>query len=91
METSLALLDALHARWVVLLRSLRPEDFSRLLFHPEHSATMSLDMLLADYAWHGAHHTAHITALRDRMGWEPKAKHRKPAAKGRKSRRKGSK
>ena len=90
-ETSLALLDTLHARWVVLLRSLKPEDFSRLLIHPEHSAPMSLDMLLADYAWHGAHHTAHITALRDRMGWGQKAKHRKPPAKTRKSRRKASK
>lgn len=89
-ETSLALFDALHARWVVLLRSLQPEDFSRLLIHPEHSAPMSLDMVLAHYAWHGAHHTAHITALRDRMGWGRKAKSRKSATKTRKSHRKVS-
>jgi DinB superfamily len=99
-ETSLTLLEALHDRWVVLLRSLEPEDFARLLNHPEHAAPMSLDMVLADYAWHGAHHTAHITSLRDRMGWKakskaaksnarkPKARSRKPRARARKSRRK---
>jgi uncharacterized damage-inducible protein DinB len=84
-ETSLALLDALHQRWVVLLRSLKLEDFSRVLIHPEHSAPMSLDMVLAHYAWHGAHHTAHITALRDRMGWWKMAQSRKSKIKGRKS------
>jgi len=26
-------------------------------------------MVLALYAWHGPHHTAHITNLRQRMGW----------------------
>ena len=83
-ETSLILLDALHERWVVLLRSLEPEDFARLLNHPEHATPMSLDMILAHYAWHGAHHTAHITALRDRMAWKAKAKTRKSKTKSRK-------
>ncbi|HUJ39631.1 MAG TPA: putative metal-dependent hydrolase [Candidatus Acidoferrales bacterium] len=92
-ETSLALLDALHARWVVLLRAMEPEDFSRLMIHPEHAAPLSLDWILALYAWHGAHHTAHITALRQRMGWKAKsrsaksgAKPRRPKARSRKSR-----
>ncbi|HXZ19274.1 MAG TPA: putative metal-dependent hydrolase [Candidatus Acidoferrales bacterium] len=82
-ETSLILLDALHERWVALFRSLEPEDFARVVIHPEHAAPLSLDWILAQYAWHGAHHTAHVTALRERMGW--KAKARKPKGKSRKS------
>jgi uncharacterized damage-inducible protein DinB len=92
-ETSLALLEALHERWVVLLRSLEPDDFARVVIHPEHSAPMSLDMVLAHYAWHGAHHTAHVTGLRERMGWKAKPrslkqKPRKLKRKTQKSRRK---
>jgi hypothetical protein len=69
-EVSLRLLEALHERWVVLLRSLSVADFGRTLFHPERGATMTLDELLALYAWHGRHHTAHITGLRERAGWD---------------------
>jgi hypothetical protein len=32
--TSLVLLDALHQRWVTLLRGLRPADFARPFVHP---------------------------------------------------------
>lgn len=67
-EVSLNLLDSLHVRWVTLLKSLKPEDFSRTFRHPE-SGIGSLERLLALYAWHGRHHTAHITTLRERMGW----------------------
>lgn len=67
-EVSLRLLEALHARWVALLRSLSPADFARTFRHPEHGA-WPLDKNLALYAWHGRHHTAQITALRERMGW----------------------
>lgn len=67
-EVSLALLEALHHRWVRLLRSLQAEDFARTLNHPEHGS-MTLDSLLALYGWHGRHHVAHITRLRQRMGW----------------------
>lgn len=67
-ETSLALLEHLHTRWVTLLSTLAPEDFARTFRHPE-LGVQSLDRSLAMYAWHGAHHTAHITALRERMGW----------------------
>lgn len=68
-EVSLALLESLHDRWVRLLRSLQPEDFARQFKHPERGA-MSLDANLAIYSWHGQHHTAHITGLRERMGWK---------------------
>ena len=65
---SLDLLDALHERWVWFLRSLKPEDFRRTFRHPE-LGSVSLDKNLALYAWHGQHHVAHITSLRERRGW----------------------
>lgn len=67
-ETSLALTDALHARWVILLRSLNPAQWKRTFRHPQHGS-VALDRNLAFYAWHGRHHVAHITALRERSGW----------------------
>ena len=67
-EVSLALLDALHRRWILLLQGLEPGDFARTLNHPE-SGIMTLDSVVAMYAWHGRHHTAHITGLRERMAW----------------------
>jgi uncharacterized damage-inducible protein DinB len=68
-EISLTLLDALHVRWVLLLRQVAADGWSRTLVHPEHRREMSVDELLAMYAWHGEHHVAHVTRLRDRMGW----------------------
>lgn len=65
---SLDLLTALHVRWVTLLRGMTVADFGRAIKHPDWG-TASLDALLALYAWHGRHHTAHVTALRERMGW----------------------
>jgi len=65
---SLALLDALHARWVTAIRVLPREAFARTLRHPN-LGVMSIDLLLALYAWHGRHHVAHVTALREQMGW----------------------
>lgn len=67
-ELSLDLLDALHRRWVWFLRSLQPSDFQRTFRHPE-LGVVSLDRNVALYAWHGRHHVAHITSLRERMGW----------------------
>jgi hypothetical protein len=65
---SLDLLDALHSRWVWFLRSLQPADFERTFRHPE-LGIVSLDKNVALYAWHGRHHVAHITSLRERLGW----------------------
>jgi uncharacterized damage-inducible protein DinB len=67
-EVSLGLLDALHERWSMILRSMAAEDFARPLDHPE-LGEISLDSLLALYSWHGRHHTAHIVRLREREGW----------------------
>lgn len=68
LEISLTLLDSLHDRWVRLLRSLRPDDWERTYRHPE-LGLMSLEKTLAMYAWHGKHHVAHVTGLRQRNGW----------------------
>ena len=67
-DVSLALLDSLHDRWVRLLRSLTPEQWKRTFRHPDLGA-MTLEKTLALYAWHGRHHVAHITALRQREGF----------------------
>ncbi len=67
-EVSLNLLEALHIRWINLLRAMKPEDFNRKLNHPE-AGVQSLDRVLALYDWHGNHHVAHITSLRERMKW----------------------
>ena len=67
-EVSLTLLDSLHDRWVRLLRSLTPEEWKRTFRHPDLGA-MTLEKTLALYAWHGRHHVAHITNLRERNGW----------------------
>ncbi len=64
-EVSLTLLDSLHVRWIRMLRSLDPSDFERTINHPE-SGTMSIDQLLAMYAWHGDHHIAHINLARSK-------------------------
>jgi len=68
-EPSLQLLDGLHERWAALAGSLPPEAFGRVFFHPELDKDVSVDSLLAMYAWHGHHHAAHITGLREREGW----------------------
>ena len=67
-DVSLALVDNLHARWVVLLRSLKADDWERTLNHSQ-AGVMSLNLLLGLYAWHWAHHVAHITSLRQRSQW----------------------
>jgi DinB superfamily len=67
-EPSLALLESLHARWVPLLRSLSAADWKRSFRHPE-LGLVTLENNAALYAWHGRHHVAHITALRQRMAW----------------------
>jgi uncharacterized damage-inducible protein DinB len=67
-EISLTLLDALHRRWTVFLRSLTDAQFGRAFHHPE-LGRVTLDGTLQLYAWHGRHHLAHIRELRARRGW----------------------
>ena len=67
-ENSLVMLDSLHRRWTTLLRSMSEADWKRTFRHPE-LGSMPLEKSLALYAWHGKHHVAHVTNLRDKMGW----------------------
>jgi len=67
-EISLALLENLHRRWCALMRGMSETDWKRTFRHPE-IGSVSLEKSLAIYAWHGKHHTAHITELRARKGW----------------------
>ena len=64
----LQMLDLLHERWVRVLRAMSGADFDRTFVHPE-EGVLTLDTLLALYAWHGPHHVEHITSLRVRNGW----------------------
>jgi uncharacterized damage-inducible protein DinB len=66
-EVSQTLLDSLHQRWVSLLRGMNDADFALKFRHPE-LGEVTLEKNLALYAWHGKHHTAHITSLRERSG-----------------------
>lgn len=68
-NVSLTLLHALHTRWYEILKNMSREELDRTLFHPEHKKEMTLWYLLGMYAWHSKHHVAHVTALRERMGW----------------------
>lgn len=67
-EVSLMLLESLHTRWMRLLGSLAAADWKRTFRHPD-LGVMNLEKTLALYAWHGRHHVAHITSLRERSGW----------------------
>lgn len=67
-EWSLSLLDALHARWVMMLRSLTDAQWQRTFVHPEHGP-LGLQTAVLMYDWHSRHHTAHITQLRQAKGW----------------------
>lgn len=62
---SLMLLDALHKKWVILLRSMTESDYKRQFYHPGSQIMIRLDNALGMYAWHGKHHVAHITTLRN--------------------------
>jgi hypothetical protein len=68
-NVSLTILYPLHRRWHEFLKSFKHEDWNRTVFHPEHQKEMTLWFLLGLYAWHGRHHTAHITSLRESKGW----------------------
>jgi uncharacterized damage-inducible protein DinB len=65
---SLDILTALHSRWAFLLDSLTEEQLQRGYVHPA-GGRQGLPQVLALYAWHSRHHTAHLTSLRSRMGW----------------------
>lgn len=68
-EISLNLLEFLHQRWVILLRSLNTEELAKTFIHPAQGNALHLGETTASYAWHGEHHLAHIEMLKKRMDW----------------------
>ncbi len=67
-NVSLTWLHAMHQRWVATIKDLTDEQWERTVLHPQHNE-ISLWFLLGMYAWHGKHHTAHITKLREQNNW----------------------
>ena len=68
LENSLTMLDSLHRRWITVLRNMSETDWKRTFRHPD-LGSMPLEKSLALYAWHGKHHAAHVTTLREKMKW----------------------
>lgn len=66
---SLTILHAIHTRMYEVVSNISEKEFERTVVHPEHGLTMTLWYMLGSYAWHGKHHVAHITGLRERMKW----------------------
>ncbi|MEO6167356.1 MAG: YfiT family bacillithiol transferase [Chitinophagales bacterium] len=74
-ELSFDLLSNLHKRWAILLKSMTPQDFERLFYHPEHQMSFALKEILGMYAWHGEHHYTHILKAKEKFSaTKPKAK-----------------
>lgn len=68
-NVSITLLHALHRRWVALLKALKPEDWQRSYFHPEHQREFPIWEFTAMYAWHSRHHMEQLRRLKEREGW----------------------
>lgn len=66
---SLTLLHALHRRWVAILTEMTDEDFDKTIIHPDKSKPITLWNMLGTYSWHGNHHVAHITTLKEQKNW----------------------
>jgi len=69
LNISITLLHALHHRWYELLKSLTEQEWKRTVYHPEQQREISIWNILLIYAWHGKHHAAHVTNLREEKGW----------------------
>jgi hypothetical protein len=62
-ETSLAIIEGIHTRWTMLLRSMNEDQWKRMLIHPE-TGEWDLELLAGLYSWHGRHHVAHLSLIR---------------------------
>ena len=66
---SLPIVEGVHKRWIIILKSMKSDDFEKKMFHPEHHKELILKNVLALYAWHCNHHLAHITSLKEKKNW----------------------
>ena len=69
-DWSLNILDAVHIRWVTVLKSLNADQFKRTFFHPGNKAITAIETHCGLYSWHGRHHVAHILHLKTREAWK---------------------
>jgi len=67
---SLQIIEAVHLRWTIFLRTLQFQDFQKTYFHPEKKRNVPLTEACASYSWHCDHHLAHISSLAKRMNWK---------------------
>ncbi len=59
-DSSLAIIEAVHYKWGVLLNSMRADDFEKTFYHPEKKRSQTLGEVALMYAWHGMHHLGHV-------------------------------
>lgn len=57
---SLNMLDALHAKWTILMEHIRDDQIKRSVFHPELKKELTVFDLFCQYDWHCRHHLAHV-------------------------------
>lgn len=68
-DSSLVLLDGLHARWATLIENLDDTEMSLTFFHPEVGDDVALHQSLPSYVWHTDHHVAQILWIREQNQW----------------------
>jgi hypothetical protein len=64
-EISLKLIEALHCRMDILLRSLSDEEMQRTLYHPEAKKTYTIFGIVMLYRWHSYHHLGHVKLIKE--------------------------
>lgn len=69
-ELSLSAINALHAKWVYLIKGLSQEQLLKEFYHPERNRNYKLVETIGSYAWHSNHHYSHIENLLKREGWK---------------------
>ena len=57
---SIQLLKGLHAKWIVLLRSLSSDEMQRGYIYPEHDRLFTIEESIQIYSWHCRHHYEHV-------------------------------
>lgn len=67
---SIKIIEGIHERWTILLRSLTKQDLNRTFIHPEYGKIYRIDEYIGVYAWHCNHHLAHIIQAKNRNNLE---------------------
>lgn len=62
-EVSLKIIENIHKRWNVVLKTMTEADFKKKYYHAEYKKKVALDEFIALYTWHGKHHLAHLDLI----------------------------